>query len=202
MASGEELDLTIDDVGRRAIESIIADGLLTPLFQPIIDLKSATVYGYEGLSRGPSDSAFHNPIALFGAAETLGLLYELEDRAVSCLAGAFDEKGGFGKLFLNVTPQTLAKGHRSGDFVLATLDRFGLDPSRVVIELTESQPIMDMSALAQAAEFFRSKGFAIALDDLGEGYSSLKLWDQLYPEFIKIDRHFIDGVSKDSVKYD
>jgi diguanylate cyclase (GGDEF)-like protein len=70
----------------------------------------------------------------------------------------------------------------------------------VVIELTEQTPTDDFQLLHNALHHYRAMGFSIALDDLGAGYSSLRLWSELRPDYVKIDRHFIDGIHMDAVK--
>ena len=76
----------------------------------------------------------------------------------------------------------------------------GIPPDQVVIELTEQAPIEDFGLLDTALHHYRAMGFSIALDDLGAGYSSLRLWSELRPDYVKIDRHFIDGIHQDAVK--
>ena len=61
-----------------SLDEILEKALLTPLFQPIISLKENTIYGYEALIRGPSDSPLHSPITLFDAASRHGRLAELD----------------------------------------------------------------------------------------------------------------------------
>ena len=76
----------------------------------------------------------------------------------------------------------------------------GLSPHQVVIELTENQPTYDYPLLLEAALHYRTMGLEIAIDDLGEGFSSLRLWSELRPEYVKIDRHFIHNINQDPVK--
>jgi diguanylate cyclase (GGDEF)-like protein len=70
----------------------------------------------------------------------------------------------------------------------------------VVIEITENQPTFDFEAMRSALLHYRGMGFKIAIDDLGEGFSSLRLWSELRPEYIKIDMHFVQGVDRDPIK--
>lgn len=66
--------------------------------------------------------------------------------------------------------------------------------------MTGNQPVYDFKQLVTTADLFRNLGFSIAMDDLGEGFSRLRLWSELRPGYGKIDRHFIHGVSQDPVK--
>ncbi|WP_163004214.1 EAL domain-containing protein, partial [Pseudomonas viridiflava] len=83
---------------------------------------------------------------------------------------------------------------------LEMLRRYNIAPKNVVIELTEQMPTDDFDLLYNALHHYRDMGFSIALDDLGAGYSSLRLWSELRPDYVKIDRHFIDGIHQDAVK--
>jgi predicted transcriptional regulator len=78
--------------------------------------------------------------------------------------------------------------------------QIGINPARVIIELTESQPTCDYAQMREAVLRYRQMGFQIAIDDLGEGFSSLRLWSELRPEYVKIDMHFIQGINHDPVK--
>ena len=183
-----------------ALESILAHGDLHSLFQPIVSLSEQRIFGYEALSRGPSNSPLHAPLTLFSVARKAGRLSELELLARSSACQRFRNLQLSGKLFLNVSPESLLEpGHQPGR-TLSLLEQLGIPPGQVVIELTEQSPIDDFSLLDTALRHYRAMGFSIALDDLGAGYSSLRLWSELRPDYVKIDRHFIDGIHRDTVK--
>lgn len=183
-----------------ALNHILAHGDLHSLFQPIVCLSERRILGYEALTRGPSNSPLHSPLTLFAVARHAGRLSELE---VACRRNAcrrFSELKLQGKLFLNVSPDSLLEpGHQPGR-TLQLLQTYGIPPSQVVIELTEQSPTHDFALLDTALHHYRAMGFSIALDDLGAGYSSLRLWSELRPDYVKIDRHFIDGIHQDLVK--
>lgn len=185
---------------RQALITILNRAAVTTLFQPIVSTLEERVVGFEALSRGPSNSPLHSPLTLFAAARHHGILTELEmlcrERAIS----RFRSLGLPGKLFLNVSPESLLEQQHYRGQTLALLEANGLTADQIVIELTEQAPIEDLSLLQSALHHYRDMGFSIALDDLGAGYSSLRLWSELQPEYVKIDRHFIDGIHRDPVK--
>lgn len=183
-----------------ALDSLLSQHNLQTLFQPVFSIAQRDLHGYEALSRGPADSYLHTPQALFETAQRAGRRTELERacRHAACLR--FHEMNLPGKLFLNVSPEALLAPKQSSGSTLALMHSLGIPAHRVVIELTEDMPTGNTAMLAGALACYRSQGFAIALDDLGAGYSSLKLWSELRPEYVKIDRHFIDGIHHDSVK--
>jgi EAL domain-containing protein (putative c-di-GMP-specific phosphodiesterase class I)/GGDEF domain-containing protein len=183
-----------------ALDKILAHGDLHSLFQPIICLSERRVLGYEALTRGPSNSPLHSPLTLFASARKAGRLSELEVACRKSACRRFSELKLPGKLFLNVSPDSLMEpGHQPGR-TLQLLQAYGIPPSQVVIELTEQSPTDDFALLDTALHHYRAMGFSIALDDLGAGYSSLRLWSELRPDYVKIDRHFIDGIHQDAVK--
>jgi len=183
-----------------ALGHILAHGDLHSLFQPIVCLSERRILGYEALTRGPSNSPLHSPINLFAVARHAGRLSELELACRKSACRRFSELKLKGKLFLNVSPDSLLESSHQPGRTLQLLQTYGIPPSQVVIELTEQSPTEDFALLDTALHHYRAMGFSIALDDLGAGYSSLRLWSELRPDYVKIDRHFIDGIHQDAVK--
>jgi len=183
-----------------ALSAILTHRDLHSLFQPIVSLSDRHILGYEALTRGPSNSALHSPISLFAVARQTGRLSELELACRESACRRFSEQKLEGKLFLNISPESLLEPSHPPGRTLQLLQRYGIPPSQVVIELTEQTPTDDFGLLYNALYHYRDMGFSIALDDLGAGYSSLRLWSELRPDYVKIDRHFIDGIHEDAVK--
>lgn len=183
-----------------ALGNILAHGDLNSLFQPIVSLSEQRILGYEALTRGPSNSPLHSPLTLFAVARHAGRLSDLEMLCRKSACKRFSNLGLEGKLFLNVSPESLLEASHQPGRTLKLLQAFGIPPSQVVIELTEQSPTEDFTLLDNALHHYRAMGFSIALDDLGAGYSSLRLWSELRPDYVKIDRHFIDGIHQDAVK--
>jgi EAL domain-containing protein (putative c-di-GMP-specific phosphodiesterase class I)/GGDEF domain-containing protein len=179
---------------------IIASKNLSPLFQPIVDLDQRTIYGYESLIRGPSDSPYHSPAKLFDIAIRTGQLLKLDLLCREVGITHFQQKKLPGKLFLNATPESLLEpGHRSG-LTLEILSKAGIQPENVVIEMTEQSPMENFEVMRNAIEHYKLMGFKIAIDDLGAGYSGLRRWSEIRPDYVKIDKHFIQGIHEDQVK--
>lgn len=184
----------------QTLKNIIEQSLLTALFQPIYDTEQAQLYGYEALIRGPSNSPLHSPIALFDSAVEHGLLSELELICRQVSIETFAKLGLQGKLFLNVSPMVFLQDDHPKGATLSFLEQYGVAPEKVVIELSERYVVNDPELLAQALLYYRELGFKVAIDDLGSGYAGLKLWSEILPDFVKVDRHFISNIDKDSVK--
>ena len=184
----------------KSLQEILKQRSLSALFQPIMDMTDGTILGYEGLIRGPADSPLHSPVNLFGAAKQQGLTLEVEMLCRQVVLESFVTQNLPGNLFLNVSPDTLTHPSFQNGQTLTYLEHLGLAPKRVIIEITENQPIFDFNKMRIALLHYRSMGFQIALDDLGQGFSSLRLWSELHPEFVKIDMHFVQGVNTDPLK--
>ncbi|MGA7595139.1 MAG: GGDEF domain-containing protein [Gallionella sp.] len=184
----------------KSLQVILGQRELSALFQPIVDFSSGTILGFEGLIRGPADSPLHSPANLFAAARQQGLFFEIEMLCRQTVMESFASQDLPGLLFLNVSPDVLTHPGFKREQTLACLGNIGIDPERVIIEVTENQPTFDFAAMRTALLHYRSMGFKIALDDLGEGFSSLRLWSELRPEFVKVDMHFVQGVNTDPLK--
>ncbi|MFZ6648989.1 GGDEF domain-containing protein [Undibacterium sp. TJN25] len=182
------------------LHKIIGHRLLTARFQPIIQMHTGEILGYEGLIRGPSDSPLHSPVNLFKAASEHNLTVTVEHLCRRIVLEQFAALELPGKLFLNVSPESLLQRDVKHGETLDYIHDIGINPARVIIELTEYQPTHDYALLCEAVVHYRRMGFEIAIDDLGEGFSSLRLWSELKPEYVKIDMHFIQGIDNDPVK--
>jgi len=182
------------------LDTIIRERQLHAIFQPIVNLQQAAIVGYEGLIRGPSDSPLHSPLMLFQAARECNRAVEIEYLSRAVVLNTFARLGVSGKLFLNVNPDTLLmEGWRSGE-TLRCIAASGIKPEQVVIELTENSSGFDYRVLREATQHYRAMGFEIAMDDLGEGFSSLRMWAEIRPDYVKIDKHFIQNIHLDPIK--
>lgn len=182
------------------LSHLIRQRALTPLFQPIFSLSSTEVLGYEALIRGPSNSPLHSPLLLFKAALMCGMLEPLEMLCRQISIEAFARAKMPGLLFLNVNPLLLLTSDHPSGLTNRLLQQAELDPSRVVIEISEQYQVEDPSVLVRAVNHYRELGFSIAIDDLGSGFSGLKLWSELKPDIVKIDRYFISQLHTDPTK--
>jgi len=183
------------------LRRIMAEELLYPVFQPIIDFRSRAILGYESLIRGPQGSSLHSPDQLFAAAKRAGFSLELEHVCREASLRAFAALHLPGRLFLNVTPGCLLDPQLMNGHTRELLAELGIPPNRIVIELTENQQITDMPGILEVLVHYRGRGFQIAIDDLGEGFANLRMWSELRPEFVKIDKHFVLGIADDRIKY-
>lgn len=175
------------------VEALLAQGGLQPHFQPIADLAEGRSAAHEALIRTPAGCPWPHPDALFAAARDEGCLVALEIECVRLALQAWLQHRPPGRLFVNLSAQALvtALGQADLDLLLTRTEDEALSASGVVIELTEHERVRDIAALEAAVQRLRRHQVAIALDDFGDGRSSLRLWSELKPEFVKIDRYFV-----------
>lgn len=183
------------------LEDIIENCRLTAVFQPIIDFRALAYVAFEGLIRGPVGTLLHMPQPLFAAAERHGVRRRLEQACRETVFRAFAERQMPGKLFINASPDCLDDDLFFNGSTVDLLHQIGISPSRVVIELTENQRIKDYPDVQRALSHYRELGYQIAIDDLGEGFANLRMWAEIRPDYVKIDRHFIDGIAGDKLKH-
>jgi len=182
------------------LREVLEQRNVTVVFQPIFSFREGGVLGFEALVRGPRGSLLQSPLELFNAAADQGVLLELNAVCIQTILRAFSARGLPGNLFFNVSPQLILQRGFNQDRSRKFMKSIGLPPSRVVIELTEDYPTFDFQLVRESLMLYRSMGFRVAIDDLGEGFASLRLWSELKPEFVKADKHFVTGLSRDPVK--
>jgi EAL domain-containing protein (putative c-di-GMP-specific phosphodiesterase class I) len=180
-------------------EVLLADQLST-VFQPIVDLRSRQVLGYEALSRGPAGSVYQMPLRLFAMAEEADLVFEL-DRKCRCRAlAAATAIPARAKLFVNVFPSAMYDPEFQGAALVRLAQDQGLTPDRVVLEITERSAIENYDLFAEALAELTRFGFSIAVDDVGAGYSGLEKIAHLNPRYLKFDIELIRNIDSSYIR--
>lgn len=177
-----------------ALEEIIGKELVTPVYQPVIDLGTGEVHGYEALTRMTVSGLFSDTEQLFSRAERFPDLASRLD--MLCRRKALLRAGELGiteRIFLNVCPALLQREHRKG-VTAALLEELGIPRSRITFELTERTVIDDYELFSRILSHYRQQGYSIAIDDLGTGYAGLNMLARLEPEYVKLSRSLIDGI--------
>ncbi len=175
------------------VAEVIARRLLRPVYQPIIDLKTGRVAGSEGLIRPMPGSGFANPGELFDAAELAGRTVELDLACLEIVAAGAVGMSPESILTLNLSPRTLEADDFSAGSLVALVRKVGLDPTRIVLELTEREQIEEMERLRRNVTACRAAGFRLAADDVGAGNAGLRLLSQLQFDIVKIDLSLVQG---------
>ncbi len=180
------------------IRKIIDDELIIPFFQPIFLLRPFKLYGFEALGRPATNSMLSNPEVLFKMALQFGFYQDLEvvswKKAVAAAAKFLEDK----KLFLNCNPY-LVEGQKL-PVIKSIFEQSQINVSNVILEITERSAISDYKVFYEYLNRYREYGFKFAVDDGGGGYASLEAIVATKPEVVKIDRHIVNELGKDSFK--
>jgi diguanylate cyclase (GGDEF)-like protein len=179
-----------------------AEAALDYAFQPIVDIHSGEVFGYEALLREFGRLGFETPREVFDYAAKHDRIGELETllrrKAIAKFARmGVSEKA---KLFLNVDARNLSTMQDQLDATLAATRAHGLAPWNICLEIPEIHERFAQDELHRFVTSARDRGFGIALDDFGQGYSQLRLLYQYEPGILKIDRFFITSLQNDARK--
>ena len=177
----------------QAVALVAANRALRPVFQPVVELVTGRVTGFEGLVRPAAGSGFDDPGSLFVAAEKSGRTVELDQACLEVLAAAAASIPPDRSVSLNLSPRSLEAPEFSAHALSRTLERLGLAPSRVVIELTERETVDDMELLRSNLQACRRAGMRIAADDVGSGNAGLRLLSQIHFDIVKIDLSLVQG---------
>jgi EAL domain-containing protein (putative c-di-GMP-specific phosphodiesterase class I)/GGDEF domain-containing protein len=182
------------------VERIIRNGRVDVHFQPIMDLRTGTVFGYEALTRPPADCKLSNVGELFSIADKAGLLRDLEIVTRRSIIKIIAEHDGPENFFMNVSPAVFG----DEQFPVMLGEECQIVPAkiqrRIVLELTELSEHHSISQLAQQSERLRRDGYSIAIDDVGSGTSGLNRIMRMRPQWLKLDLELIRHVDQDPFK--
>ena len=173
------------------LDHLLTTRTLITAFQPIRHLGTGAIVGAEALTRFVS-SPFRSPDQWFDEADSIGRGLELEFLALETAMLAAADLPAHLYIAVNLSPSACL------DPTLSDIVRdSGLNPGRIVVELTERSPVADYARLAAALAPLRSAGLRLAVDDVGAGFSSMRHILRLSPELIKLDRTIIAGIDND-----
>ena len=184
----------------RELRDIIRRRRVTTLFQPIVDAKDLSVFGYEILTRGPANSSFRNSDMLFSFARETRLAWGLEAVSLECALRrlrSFDLTGR--KFLLNVEGEMFGQSEFR---IHEVVSFFSEHRGHFVFELTERAAIEDYAIFRRLLDEFRSKGIEVAIDDAGSGYASLEAIAALAPDYLKVTKGLVSTLSREPIKQD
>lgn len=189
------------DDRRQAAAAFVGALRIRPHFHPVVDLFSASLLGFELLSRSATPPLM--PREMFSTARRLGALWELErsclDAALREIASLPDEYRPFFH-FLNVSPDIFNDPRFAEQFTAERLQGHGIDPRRIVLEITEEKPFNGFAHFGSLVAHFINQGFRIAMDDFGSGYSGLTNLVASTPHYLKLDMGIVRDVHKHEYK--
>ena len=195
-----------DDSLRSSAEetSTIAEGIRAAIrndelllhYQPIVSARSRQICAVEALVRWqrPGEEGLSPPSNFIGVAERSSLIIDIDLWVLDTVAAQLAQWAheGLPEVFavaVNVSARHLASRRFVAD-ILAALERHGVDPTRLVVEITEGALVDDLTEAAQKLEALRDAGVRVSIDDFGTGYTSLAHLRSLPFDVLKIDRTF------------
>ena len=182
------------------LRRILAAGDVSVRYQPIVHLGDGHIHGFEALTSGPAGDVFESPEMLFSFAEETDHIVELERLCrVRAIRGAAALVAGQ-KLFLNCSAHGFVDPDLFSDDLLDEIQRFGLRPEGVVFEVTERVAITEWKEFRAILAELRRRGFAVAIDDMGAGYSSLQAVAEIEPDYLKFDISLVRDIHLSPIK--
>ena len=175
---------------------LIKDRAMDVALQPIWDVEAGGLVGFEGLARPHADYEFSGPAEAFDVAEQVGRIGDLDQLCVARILERAGSMPANALLFINVHPSSLDDERTGPRWLLDAARGAGVDPSRIVIEVTERSGAR-LAAVVRAIDQLRRAGFRVALDDVGAGNSGLEMLNATRVDFVKIDRAIVARAAED-----
>ncbi len=181
----------------RDIVEVLCDGThFRTVFQPIIDLSTDKVSGYEMYSRGP-DGAFESPADFFRVCVENNVLTTVDILCLKLCIAATANAGNHLRFHINLFPSTILDTPIDNLLALFPTDRSG---KSFCVEISEQQFVGDPGYLRDHVNALKQAGILVAIDDVGFGRSSLESLILLEPDLVKVDRKYVTGVSREPAK--
>jgi EAL domain-containing protein (putative c-di-GMP-specific phosphodiesterase class I)/DNA-binding response OmpR family regulator len=187
----------LNSMRERLVRAVRTSAIRT-VFQPVVDLQSNRIVGYEALSRGPAGSDLESPEVIFELARDFDLVWEVESLCISNVKPFLDEICARGLLFFNLESQFIAQVQQRGTEIF---DTFFACHDRIVIEVTERSAIRDYRTFRRTLHELKAMGFKIAIDDCGSGYATLEAIAELKPDYLKVGHSLLTGVERDPIRH-
>jgi EAL domain-containing protein (putative c-di-GMP-specific phosphodiesterase class I) len=187
-------------VGERCLlDRILERGSLSVHFQPILDMHTRRPQPHylEALVRGPRGTTVEAPTILFEYARKKSKEAVVDRACVDVILDAAVRLPTYLTLGINVHASTLAMDEGFVSFLASALEARGFAARRLVVEIVEHAPPWDVVSFQAALRALREMGARIALDDVGLGHSNYMMILECRPDYLKVDRHFVDGCHAD-----
>jgi EAL domain-containing protein (putative c-di-GMP-specific phosphodiesterase class I) len=182
----------LEEASRR-IQTILKQGGLTSVYQPILDCEADRIIGFEALSRFPATPK-QTPDIWFADAAVAGLGTELELHAIENALKALDRLPAGVYVSVNASQRTITDAR-----LAAMLSSY--PANRIVVEITEHEVVSEYAQLLSAFKPLRANGIRLAVDDAGAGYASFRHILRLQPHYIKLDISLTRGITSDKGQF-
>jgi diguanylate cyclase (GGDEF)-like protein len=188
------------DLARRsaAVAELVLASALRPVYQPVVDLATGQVVGFEGLVRPLRDSGFDGPGDLFDVAERSGRTFDLDQACIEVVAKGACNLAPDQFLAINISPRSLEAPEFSAAGLARLLARHGIASERVLLEVTEREAIEQLDRLRATLAACQKLGMRVAADDVGAGNAGLRLLASIHFDIVKIDLSLVQAGSRRS----
>ena len=185
-----------------AIHAGLQRGEFHAWFQPIVDLRTKELVGYEALARWvPADGRVIRAADFISVAEETGSILQIGPRVISEALAYLSVLPGHQTMAINTSPLQISGGHFGAD-LLAMIDSAGISPNRVIVEVTEHAILRLTPSNRSQLEQLCARGVRLDIDDFGTGYSALSHIRELPVTGLKLDRSFTGDLhSMDSAAF-
>ncbi|MFN3668946.1 MAG: EAL domain-containing protein [Brevundimonas sp.] len=174
------------------------DLAITMAFQPIVDIRTRTVFAYEALVRGQDGAGAGDVLARVSEDNRYAFDQLCRTTAID-LASRLELATGGVNLSINFLPNAVYEPRACIRATLAAAMRTGFPLSRIIFEFTEQEAI-DADHILNILRSYRAMGFKTAIDDFGAGYAGLGLLSKFQPDIVKLDMALIRDIDTDRVK--
>ncbi|HKJ89240.1 MAG TPA: EAL domain-containing protein, partial [Gammaproteobacteria bacterium] len=179
------------------VQEAIDNRQVLPYYQPIRSVSDGTAVAYEVLSRIRTEGEILGAGEFIEHAERMGVVHKLDFLVMErAFADARDAEYR-GMLFINLSPRALVL-QEFLTHTRALVRRYGVDPARVVFELTERETVRNLTLLEKFITDLKLDGFQFAVDDFGSGFASFHYLKRLPIDYVKIDGDFVVNMASDS----
>lgn len=169
-------------------------------YQPVLDVTSRNVVGFEALMRWQRNGEFVAPAQFIPLAEQAGLMVPLTDWVVAEAMRQTAEWGSVGhpqRISINVGAKAIGASSHLENVIVRAAAEYGVAASQLTVEVTETDVMTDSALASRTLAGIKKLGVRVAMDDFGTGYSSLGYLNQLPLDEVKIDRSFISRLMRD-----
>jgi diguanylate cyclase (GGDEF)-like protein len=175
----------------------VNDGRIEPFFQPIMDLATGRIIGFEALSRLTLEGQQIEAARFIEYAEKAGVIHQLDTMIMQKSLRAVAAAGFTGQIFINLSPRALTLS----DFMLTlrhVVAEHAIDPERIVFEITERDTLRNLNTLEHLFGELKLAGFKLAIDDFGSGFASFQHLRRLPVDYLKIEGDFVMNMLADA----
>lgn len=168
----------------------------TMAFQPLVDVATQAVFGYEGLVRGLNNESAYSVIQQVSAENIYRFDQTCRVKAIALAAAANITE----RLSINFMPAAVYKPDICIRTTLAAAEKYGLARTQITFEIVEGQKIFDIEHLQKIVTYYKAIGFRVAIDDFGSGHANLEWLARLTPDSIKLDMALVRDIDQSTRK--